>query len=186
MEEWKDIPEYEGIYQASTSGKIRTALNKTTYTNLHGLRRWKQRTLKHRGDNYQTGYRVSLWKDGKCKDWLVARLIAMTFIRMPVDKETVNHIDGNRFNNRIENLEWLSLADNIKAGFETGLYPQKEICLVNRKTHSASFFRSESQASKFLGRNNGYISDFLGKGKRETGDYIVVPLNNSKSNIREA
>jgi hypothetical protein len=79
-EVWKQIPEYEGIYDASTEGQIRSAKGKTTVNKKRGVCHWKQRILKHRGENYQTGYRVSLWKDGKYKDWLVARLIAMTFI----------------------------------------------------------------------------------------------------------
>ena len=69
MEEiWKDIPDYEGIYQASNLGQIRTTPNKITMTNLHGIRHWKTRILKGRGNYYQTGKRVSLWKNGKPKD----------------------------------------------------------------------------------------------------------------------
>lgn len=186
MEEWRDIPGYERLYQASTEGQIRTHAEKVTSSARFPERHWRQRVLKYRGNNYQTGYRVSLWKNGKCKDWLVSRLVAMTFLRLPKDGETVNHIDGNRFNNRVKNLEWLSLADNIRAGFETGLYPQKEICLVNKSKRSALFFRSESQASLFLGYNNGYISSLIKRGKHESGDYIIVSLNNSKRNAREA
>ena len=91
MELWKDIPGYEGIYEASTNGRIRTKKSKTTYTEKHGVRTWKSRILKGRGNNKQTGARVSLWKDGKYKDHLVARLIAYTFLGIPDKKLTVNH-----------------------------------------------------------------------------------------------
>ena len=131
MEIWKDIPNYEGIYQASTFGNIRTVDNKVTYSAKHGERHWKSRILKGRGNNVITGKRVNLWKDKKGKDWLVARLIAMTFLGEPKERMTVKHIDGNRMNNKIENLEWLSLADNIRHGFNTGLYKtQKPIKIM--------------------------------------------------------
>lgn len=107
-ENWKAIPGYEGLYEASTLGRIRTAEGKTTSSRRFFKRVWKQRILKGRGSNPRIGYRVSLWKDGKEKDWLVARLVAMTWIDGYCEGMTVNHKDRNRFNNNIDNLEWLS------------------------------------------------------------------------------
>ena len=161
MEVWKDIPNYEGIYQASSCGQIRTVDGKTTFTKRHGVRHWKSRILKGRGDNYQTGRRVNLWKDGKPKDFLVARLVALTFLGEPPKGYTVNHKDGNRFNNSIDNLEWLSLADNIRHGFENSLYPQKSIRLV--KDDKTIDFRSMAQCDKYLNRGLGYTSDRMKK-----------------------
>lgn len=162
MEEWKDIPEYEGIYQASTYGNIRTCEGKTTSNKLYSTRHWKTRILKGKGDNPQTGSRVTLWKDGKSKDWLVARLVALTFIGEPPKGFTVNHIDGDRFNNHIENLEWLSLADNIRHGFATGLYHTQKAVSI-RKDGQTYYFRSMAQCDKFLRRANGYTSNNLKK-----------------------
>ena len=48
MENWKDVPEYEGIYEVSDQGRVRTKLGKTTYTKRHGVRKWKQRYLKNK------------------------------------------------------------------------------------------------------------------------------------------
>lgn len=167
---WKDIPNYEGIYQASSFGRIRTCEGKTTYTARHGIRHWKQRVLKPKGQTYKTGYRVSLWKNGKCKDWLVARLVAITFLGY---KElTVNHIDGNRFNNHVENLEWCSLADNIRKGFETGLYKtQTKVTLKNKANGEIKTFRSMSQASIYMGKDCRYISMATSRGKNENEFY---------------
>ena len=153
---WKDIPNYEGIYQASNLGRIRTAPNKITHTKYHGTRAWAVRVLKGRGDNYKTGSRVSLWKEGRCKDWLVARLVAMTFLGLPKESDTVNHKNGNRLDNRIENLEWLSLADNIRHAFNTGLMPYKKVKLYNKDCEL--IFRSLSKASEYLGHNSHYLS----------------------------
>lgn len=158
-ETWKDIPGYEGIYQASTLGNIRTVEGKTTFSKKHGIRHWKSRILKGRGDNPKTGKRVSLWKDGKVKDWLVARLVAITFLGNPPEGFTVNHKDGNRMNNAIENLEWLSLADNIRHGFATGLYPTKHITLS--RNGQKYEFESMAKCDRFLGRKPRYTSNSL-------------------------
>lgn len=163
MEEiWKDIPGYEGIYQASSFGNIRTCDGKITSNKRHGVRHWRSRILKGRGDNPKTGKRVNLWKYGKPKEFLVARLVALTFFGAPPDGYTVNHIDGNRFNNHIDNLEWLSRADNIRHGFTTGLYPTKHVFL--RGDNRAILFPSMTKCDEYLRKNRGYTSDKLKKG----------------------
>lgn len=164
---WKDIPGYEGIYQASNLGNIRTHVNKTTQTYLHGTRHWKQRVLKQKYGKL-TGYRISLWKDGKCKGYLVARLIAATFIDNLIDTNlTINHIDGNRQNNKVSNLEWLTREDNIRHGFNTGLYKsQYKTILREIKSGSEYSFRNESQASLWLGKSHGYIHECYKRSKK--------------------
>lgn len=161
---WKDIPNYEG-YQASNLGRIRT-YNKITYNKMHRERHWKNRILKYKIQNdYKTGYRVTLWKSGKPKDLLVARLVGTTFLENLIDTNmTINHKDGNRLNNRVENLEWLSRADNIKYGFENGQYKQTHIILYNNNKEYE--FRSLTLASQFLGRNNSYISNCIKKRRK--------------------
>lgn len=107
---------------------------------------------------------MSLWKDGMQKDWLVARLIAMAWHGVPKDGMTVNHINGDPLDNRAENLEWCSLADNIRHGFYTGLYDSnsKPITLVDTNENEISFY-SYAEASRFLGRQNGYVSNMVQK-----------------------
>lgn len=163
QEIWKDIPFYENIYQASNLGRIRTAPNKTTSNKKYAKRVWAVRILKGRGDNRKTGSRVSLWKNGQNKDWLVARLVAMTFLGLPKANDTVNHKNGNRMDNRVENLEWLSLEDNLRHAFDNGLMPYKKVKLYNNDCELV--FRSLSKASQYIGKNKGYISLCL---KRKT------------------
>ena len=130
MEEWKDIPGYEGLYQASTQGQIRTCEGKVTSNARYGKRVWKQRILKQKCCQNAKGrsdLRVELWKGNSHKTWLVSRLIAMTWCDGYRDGWTVNHINGNPMDNRAENLEWLSLGDNIRHGFAIGLYPQAKL-----------------------------------------------------------
>lgn len=153
---WKDIPHYEGIYEASTDGKVRTVNGKTTFTKHHGVRHWKQKELSQSW--HSNGYMVTLYKNGKPRKLLVARIVASTFLENLLDTNmTVNHKDGNRKNNSISNLEWLTRHDNIKHGFDTGLYPTRSICIMSQYGEVKSF-PSMSSASKFLGRDNRYVS----------------------------
>lgn len=168
-EVWKPIPGYEGLYEASSMGNIRTAEGKTTSSARFESRVWKQRVMKQKhekrnGNTGNTDARVCLWKDGKEKTFLVARLVAMAFIPAPYEKLTVNHIDGNPSNNAVDNLEWVTHADNIKLGFHNGQYAsiQKEVILqsvdgIERR------FRSMAEASRYLGRCNGYVSNAIAK-----------------------
>jgi len=174
QEYWKDIPGYEGIYEASTFGRIRTSEGKTTYTERHGYRRWKQRVLRCRG-NYKTGYKVSLWKDGSCKEFLVARLVAMTWVDGYAEELTVNHINGNRYDNHIQNLEWITREENITKGFEIGLYSTvKSVQMQNMENQEEILtFNSMSAASRFLGHNVGYLSNEMKKGRTIFGKYKV-------------
>ena len=158
MEEiWKDIPGFPG-YQASNCGRIRSH-NKVTSSSRFPVRHWKDRILKQKVSKDRCS-RVSLWKDGKEKTVLVHRLIASTFLENLFDtRMTVNHKDGNRQNNSIENLEWLTTGDNIRHGFRTGLYDRvQKPCVLAAPDGMKYEFPSLSEASRFLGRSEGYAS----------------------------
>ncbi len=174
MEEiWKDIKDYDG-YQVSNLGKVRTH-NKITFTAKHGERHWKDRILKYKGKNYKTGYRVDLWKNGKAHTFLVARLVAFTFYNENINnhKLTVDHIDGNRLNNKIDNLELVSLKENIQRAFNTGLMPtNKKIKLINKNNNYDRTYRSMSEASLVMNRNRRYISEKIKKGIYEDDNFI--------------
>ena len=188
---WKPIPGYEGLYEASSLGRIRTAEGKTTFSARFPHRVWRQRIMKQkwqsRKDSKKLDAKVCLWKDGEEKTHLVARLIAMSFLPAPYDKLTVNHIDGNPQNNRIDNLEWVTNAENIRLGFQTGLYKeiQKPTILVDEYGYMMTF-DSQSDASRFLGRNHGYVCCLTKRGKNyataQNGTrYIVKVVENGSS-----
>lgn len=178
MEKWKDIPGYEGIYEASNLGNIRTCEGKVTSNALYRERHWKQRTLKPKYQKRPCGKydaKVCLWKDGKEKTYLVARLVAMTWCDGYDPELTVNHIDGDTSNNSCDNLEWTTLADNTRKGFEAGLFPQQH-CIVIEHDGSEKHFRSYADASRYLGKSHGYVSGLLKRGKGlQVGDRLVMP-----------
>lgn len=161
-------------------GRIRT-YNKVTYTEKHGNRVWENRILKPKISKKDRCSRVDLWNNGKHKTLLLHRLVANAFLEKKIDtKMTVNHKDGNRFNNRIDNLEWLSTADNIRHAFENDLYPQIHCKLIDKDNKEYEFL-SLSRASKFLGRSSSYISNNIRKKKKITNklgeEYKIIITN---------
>lgn len=78
---------------------------------------------------------------------------------------TVNHIDGNPENNHADNLEWVTRRENIQKAYEDGLYVGKA-CVLFTEDGSAKHFNTMRDASRYLGRNKGYVSGAIKKGRR--------------------
>lgn len=115
MENWKDIKDYEGIYQASDLGNLRS---------LNYKRTGKIQVLKPALDN--KGYlRTALMKDGKLKTVKVHRVIAQTFLNIINDKNQVNHINGIKNDNSLTNLEWCNNTENQNHAIKLGLTKKK-------------------------------------------------------------
>lgn len=107
-EAWKDIPNYEGLYQISNLGRVRS-LEKTIFSGGVARRR-KERILK---STNRRGYRqLTLSKGGDKEQKSVHRLVAESFIPNPDCKPEVNHIDGDKANNKMNNLEWCTRREN--------------------------------------------------------------------------
>lgn len=110
IEEWRPIPGYEGKYEASSLGRIKSVARDVM---LGGK---KHRTVDDRIMTLHThnnGYKV-VWlrAPGSHKKFYVHRLIAAAFMQKPDDKQVVNHKDRDRHNNSLHNLEWLTFQEN--------------------------------------------------------------------------
>lgn len=163
---WKDVVGYEGIYEVSNKGRVRTHKDKVSWSKRYQKwRHWKQRYLKDKTPNGRD-VRVTLWKNGKSKDFLVHRLVALAFIPIIKGRDCINHIDGNPKNNNVENLEWCNHEENNNHAFDNGLINTgTKITLLRVEDGKTFNFRSMSKGSLFLGRNEKYLSQYLKKGK---------------------
>lgn len=121
MEEiWKDIFNYEGFYQVSNLGRVR-GLDRYVYNPSGKCKmKVKGRLLKLHIDT--SGYKkITLKRDGFAKNKRVHRLVAETFLDNPNDLKQVNHIDGDKLNNAVSNLEFCTAKDNFEHAIEMGL-----------------------------------------------------------------
>lgn len=120
MEEiWKDIPGYEGIYKISNLGKIKAL-------RIWTGRMYIKREVLLKPTIARNGYyRITLSNNKKVKYVNMHRLIAETFIPNPNNYSYINHIDGNKQNNNINNLEWCTQSHNIKEAVRIGLRKTK-------------------------------------------------------------
>lgn len=107
--------------------------------------------------NKKTGYKaVSLWKDNKGLTYTVHRLVATTYIPNPDNLPQVNHIDGNKLNNRVDNLEWVTPSGNIQHAYDIGLCKQTK--LLDDPTYETlleRFLQGESMTSLALEHSAG-------------------------------
>lgn len=162
MEIWKTIIEYPN-YEVSSEGRIRN-----TKTG---------RVLKF--GKTKTGYlQVVLYKDRKAKYFKVHRLVASIFIPNPENKPQVNHINGIKTDNRVENLEWSTNSENQKHAYRTGLKfrsdgagsPKQRV----RCVETSQTFESQTSAGKYFGCCGSSISSSIHTGCRCKGFHFEL------------
>lgn len=128
---WKDIKEFRGLYQVSNLGRVKS-IDRTTIYNTGAIRTTKGKILSI-GKN-KLGYsQVSLSKHDKQYSRRVHRLVAEAFILNPNNKTQVNHIDGNKENNKVENLEWCTKSENELHAYKMGLKKSRKGILLKSK-----------------------------------------------------
>lgn len=140
MEEvWKDIEGYEGLYQVSNLGRVKSLARKD------GLYMMSERIKKQHISNHY--YAIGLNKKGVFKTMHVHRLVAKTFLPNPDNLPQVNHKDENKLNNRVDNLEWCTAKYNVNYGTctERRARTQRESgCQINNKASSVPVICLES------------------------------------------
>lgn len=164
---WKDVEGYEGYYQVSNFGRM------LSWNSNHKGHKRKEPKLLSTSYKTTTRYIVMLLvKDGSFFGIKLHRLVALHFVENPNNYEFVNHIDGDRYNNRADNLEWVSPRENIAhsklkrsgtskiLGVSFNTKKQKWIAQIrfNGKNIQVGAFKTEIEAAdamrKFQNENN--------------------------------
>ena len=173
FEVFKDIKDYEGLYQVSNLGRVKS------------LQMGKERILKPSFDRY--GYfHVTLCKNKKRKGFTVHRLVAQTFIQNPLNLPQINHIDGNKTNNNITNLEWCDLSYNIKHAYKNNLWKPikfqktaKPVNVYDLNHNLLAKHLTTKDAAKFIGCSVSSITRAVVQydGYLKRLKYFIEPCN---------
>lgn len=195
MEQWKDIPGYEGLYQVSSTGKVRSF-----YKLFFGGLQCEPRPVSIFKN--KSGYaRVTLRKNRKLRQFSIHRLVGIAFIPNPENKAQINHINGIKDDNRLENLEWCTQSENITHSYKVlgrvcspernlkismanrgkkRVVIGKPVVQLNKEGEAIKIFNSITEASKSSGIPISSIirlcKGFYKKGRRFNWKYYAEKM----------
>ena len=175
QEIWKDIKDYEGLYQISNLGNVKSLIRSSTNAIIM--------KPKLSTSGY---YSVMLYKDGTHKTFYVHRLAALSFIPNPDNKPQVNHKDGNKLNNTLENLEWVTISENQKHAISHGLrtpspmigkfgklnHNSKPILQCDTEGNVIRKWDSISDAARYYGCSQNSISNVLVGNRKKCKGFV--------------
>ena len=167
---WTEVKGFEGIYAVSTKGYV-MSLSRTIW---NGKSYFKSKDKLIKGNITSKGYsQVTLWKDKRRHMYLIHKLVANAFIPNPENYPQINHKDGNKTNNNVENLEWCNNSQNQLHAWRIGLQkphlagkPMRPVVLY--KNNESILFKSIAECAKFL-KEYGCANLYKAlKGKQKT------------------
>lgn len=153
---WKDILKYDGQYQISSNGQVRSFKQNKDVPHL--IKPFEDR------DGYLC---VRLTKDGTKRQYRIHRLVAETFLFNRDNKPTVNHKDGNKHNNCIDNLEWATYCEQIRHVVDNNLRSSQSVQVMCIETGQK--FPSKRNAETSLGIMKNGVSRSIRSGKPVNG-----------------
>ena len=184
QEVWKDVKGYEGLYQISNLGRVRSFIKCNAHPNIPRI----ISPYKH-----NSGYlRVDLGAGENNRQYSLHRLVASAFVDNPNNKPCVNHIDGNKHNNAADNLEWVTYSENQKHAFATGL----KYCKYGKEHHNHSIVNQYTKTGEFIKQWFGFCEierelKFSGSnihaccnGKQKTAYGYIWRYANEQNNIQ--
>ena len=176
---WKNIKGYEGLYQISNYGKVKS-LERYYFSGMYNAIKKYQNENIRKTEKSKNGYlRVTLSKNGKLKKYSIHRLVAETFIPNPNNLLQVNHIDENKENNYYKNLEWCDSEYNVNYGKRNEKAKKSMIASKGKKINQydlkGNFIKqyfSISDASKQFKNKRSNISACCRKKQKTAFGYI--------------
>jgi hypothetical protein len=147
MEIWKSIIGYEGLYEVSNYGKVKSLDRIESIVDKRGRLFNRTRYGSYLKPYNDKGYyKVQLSKNGFVKKHFIHRLVAEAYIENNLNKEQVNHKDLNGLNNNVSNLEWVTPSENVIHGHYTKKYQVKSLSL--KKNGVVYHFKSQNEARR--------------------------------------
>jgi hypothetical protein len=167
MEEWKDVKGYEGYYKVSNYGNVMSI--ERVIDKFHHVKEKKMKPFINNGY-----YKVSLFCDKKRKDMFIHRLVAQAFLNNFGDLPFVNHIDGNKLNNNVANLEWCTASENIKHAYKFGMLKgtNKPILQYDLNGNFIKKWNSAKEVERELGFKSYNICKCLKNKCKKSYNYI--------------
>lgn len=158
VEEWRPVVGYEGLYEVSNLGRIKS-LKRVCFTGKYYREINEKIMINHFGTN---GYlSIVLSKNGKKSPKMIHRLVAEHFLENPYNLPEVNHIDENKSNNCVWNLEWCTREYNANYGTKSkrvGEKQSKKVYLYNENDILVATFNSTVEAAKKLNMTQAAVS----------------------------
>lgn len=173
---WLPVVSYEEFYMVSNIGNVKS-LGRVTYgeyrTRINNPKMLKKTPSKSRGRKGKGYFCVRLMdKDGTKKTHLIHRLVAEAFIPNPDNKETVNHIDGDKQNNRITNLEWNTYGENNQHAYDNGMKTDSmRVNMLNSNGETVATFISMHEADRRTGYDYRTIYQICNKKRKSPTEF---------------
>ena len=174
---WKPIKGYEGLYEVSNKGRIKSLKRYTNSKNEFGNIKQNHNEKILKNNTMKTGYvMTTLYKEGKPKSFFIHRLVAEAFLENPYLLPQVNHIDGNKSNNYVSNLEYVTNSENQKHAYDTGLKNAQRVYESNRKpvrciTTGKEFDSIKEAALYYNIKSNSKICNCCNHKQKYAGKY---------------
>ena len=169
MEIWKDIKGYEGIYQVSSYGQIRSLDRFSRYKGRDDKNRIEKGKAKHPTQTNKGYLKITLFKNGKGETREIQRIVAETFIDNPFCKDQVNHIDGNKTNNHVENLEWVTPRENTLHSLNVLHHGIKTVSQYDIDGNFIRTYKSMVEAEQMTGVKRCSISNVVCGRRKKAG-----------------